>query len=59
MLPFKKLIHLVGLALLASMFGYQAYLILTEPAKSADAMFKQYADFRIWSNKSQRKLLGG
>ena len=32
---------------------------MKEPEKNATKMFKQYADFRIWSNKAQRKLLGG
>ena len=32
---------------------------MTEPEKTADKLFKQYADFRIWSNQKQRGLLGG
>lgn len=41
------------------MFIYQAVVILREPEKNADKMFKQYADFRIWSNKAQRSYMGG
>ena len=41
------------------MFIYQAVVILREPEKNADKLFKQYADFRIWSNKAQRHHLGG
>ena len=32
---------------------------MSKPADQADKLFKQYADFRIWSNRAQRKLLGG
>ena len=54
-----KIIHIAGLTLLAALFAYEAYVILMDPYKSADTMFKQYADFRIWSNKSQRTYFGG
>jgi hypothetical protein len=30
-----------------------------DPPKEADQLFKKYADFRIWSNRAQRKALGG
>ena len=51
--------QVTGLMLLSSVFFFQAYTILTAPEKTADKLFKQYADFRIWSNRSQRKMLGG
>ena len=44
---------------LSAVFMFQAYQILTDPYKTADKLFKLYADFRIWSNKTQRKMLGG
>ena len=47
------------MVLLSSIFLFQAYTILTEPEKTSDKLFKQYADFRIWSNKTQRGYLGG
>ena len=55
----QKMIQIVGLICLSAMFIYQAYVILREPERNADKLFKQYADFRIWSNKAQRHYLGG
>ena len=54
-----KIVQVTGLVLLSSVFLLQAYTILTEPEKTASKLFKQYADFRIWSNKAQRSWLGG
>ena len=54
-----KAVQVIGMLCLSSIFLFQAYGILTEPEKSADKLFKQYADFRIWSNRAQRKALGG
>ena len=58
-MTFAKMIQVAGLACLSAMFIYQAIVILREPEKNADKMFKQYADFRIWSNKAQRSYMGG
>ena len=55
----KQAIQVLSLLLLSALFFFQAYQIITEPEKSADKYFKQYADFRIWSNKAQRKMLSG
>ena len=55
----KSFVQIVGMVALASLFAWQAYCIIKEPEKNADKLFKQYADFRIWSNKSQRTFLGG
>ena len=54
----KKEIQVAGIFLLSSLFMWNAYTILMEPEKSANKLFSQYADFRIWSNKAQRKALG-
>ena len=54
-----KMIQIAGLVCLSALFIYQAVTILREPEKNADKLFKQYADFRIWSNKAQRAHLGG
>ena len=55
----KTIIQTAGLVMMCSVFVFQAYTILTEPETQADKLFKQYADFRIWSNKAQRSFLGG
>ena len=54
-----KIAQIAGIALLASLFAWNGYSIIREPEKQADKYFKQYADFRIWSNKSQRSYFGG
>mmetsp|Transcript_23931 Transcript_23931/g.36612 ORF Transcript_23931/g.36612 Transcript_23931/m.36612 type:complete len:173 (-) Transcript_23931:33-551(-) len=55
----KQTLQTVALVLVAATFFFQAYQILMEPEKQSSKMFKQYADFRIWSNRAQRKMLGG
>ena len=54
-----KVVQIAGLFCLASIFAFNSITFLREPEKQADKFFKQYADFRIWSNKKQRSLLGG
>ena len=54
-----KAIQIIGLICLAGMFAFQGVTILRDPHREADKLFKQYADFRIWANRAQRKHLGG
>ena len=58
-MTFPKMIQVAGLVCLSALFIYEAVVILKEPERNADKMFKQYADFRIWSNKAQRSYMGG
>ena len=55
----SHIIQVAGMVMLSAVFFFQAYTILKEPERTSDKLFKQYADFRIWSNKTQRKMLGG
>ena len=48
----QKLIQMLGLICLSAIFLFQAYEILIDPHKQSEKLFKDYADFRIWSNKS-------
>ena len=58
-LTIPKIIQMIGLLCISSIFIFQAYEILMDPNKQSEKLFKEYADFRIWSNKAQRQYLGG